>query len=533
LYGSDALGGVINNIPTRPATHSLALETFMGTQTSPDVSLQASLGFGRWTASLGGEVFATKGYIAVDPSERGLVDTAVASRRGGAMLGLDRLFADGGRMFASGSFYRESRDNGTPLQVNETELFEVLAGADCDTQAGRFAMRLYGSGQTFLQDFSAIAPGRTTESLTRQQHVPAQQLGGGVQWSGTLGAAHVLGAGVEVRQVRGFSDELIFAAGSPIADTAAGGRQRTLGFFLRDSIQLHPHWTLSATGRFDFWQNYDAFSARLPIGPGATTNTRFPDRSEKSFSPRLSLLYRASDHIAFTASGYRAFRAPTLNELYRAFRVGNILTQANENLRAEHLAGGEGGLRITAGRARISTVFFWTIVTGAIANRTLEVTPALITRQRQNLGRTQSRGLDLNAELPLTTRFTLSGGYQFADATVLSFAPDPALEGLLIPQTPRHSFSFQARYSQPSGWTLALETRASGKQFEDDLNTLALDGFGTVDAFIARRLNPNIELFAAGENLLNRRYQVGRTPVVTLGPPILGRFGLRLRLGGR
>lgn len=533
LYGSDALGGVINVIPTRSTSHSLAFETFMGTQTSPDVSLQASLGFGRWTASVGGEVFATEGYIAVSPSERGLVDTPVASRRGSATLNLDRLFADGGRMFVSGSFYRESRDNGTPLQANQTELFELVAGADRQTEAGRFAMRLYGSGQTFLQDFSAIAPDRSSESLTRQQHVPAQQLGASVQWSHTLGARHVLGAGLDARQVRGFSDELVFAAGSPTADTAAGGRQRTIGFFLRDSIQLHPRWTLNATGRFDFWQNYDAFSARVPIGPGATTNIRFPDRSENSFSPRLSLLYRASQHVAFTASGYRAFRAPTLNELYRAFRVGNVLTQANENLGAEHLAGGEGGVRISAGRARISTVFFWTIVTGAIANRTLDVTSTLITRQRQNLGRTQSRGLDISADLPLTSTFSLSSGYQFADATILRFAPDPALEGRVIPQTPRHSFTFQARYSQPSGWTLALETRASGKQFEDDLNTLPLDGFVTFDVFVSRRLNPNVELFAAGENLLNRRYQIGRTPVVTLGPPILGRFGLRVRLGDR
>jgi len=179
----------------------------------------------------------------------------------------------------------------------------------------------------------------------------------------------------------------------------------------------------------------------------------------------LSLLYRASDHVAFTASGYRAFRAPTLNELYRNFRVGNILTQANENLAAEHLAGGEGGVRVAAGKARINTVFFWTIVTGAIANRTLSPTPSLITRQRQNLGKTQSRGVDVNAEFPITSSWAVSAGYEFADATVLRFAPDPTLEGLLIPQTPRHTFTFQTRYSQSTGWTLALQARASDTQF--------------------------------------------------------------------
>ena len=533
LYGSDALGGVVNVIAARPTSTSLALETFMGTETTPDVSLQAGLRTGPWLTLLSGEVFATNGYVAVLPSQRGLVDTPVASRHGSANLSLDRLFGDSGRIFGSGGFYRESRNNGTPLQTNETELFDVSGGVDRPTWGGFLTARLYGGGETFLQNFSAISLDRSSESLTRKQHVPVQQLGGSVQWSRALGTSNMLSAGFDARQVKGLSDEVIFAGGSATADTAAGGRQRIFGLFLHDSFRLHPRLTLTAGGRFDFWQNYDAFSARVPIAAGASSFTGFGDRDAQSFSPRLSLLYRASDHVAFTASGYRAFRAPTLNELYRNFRVGNILTQANENLAAEHLAGGEGGVRVTAGKVRINSVFFWTIVTGAIANRTLSTTPTLITRQRQNLGRTQSRGVDVNAEFPITSSWAVSAGYEFADATVLHFAPDPTLEGLLIPQTPRHTFTFQTRYSQLTGWTLALQARASDKQFEDDQNLLPLDGYATFDAFVSRHLNRNLELFAAGENLLNRHYMIGRTPVVTLGPPILGRFGLRLQLAQR
>ena len=533
LYGSDALGGVINVVPQRPVASAFALTTFMGNETTPDASLQGSLQMGPWIAGLNGEVFATNGYIAVEPSQRGLVDTPVASRHGSAALRLDRLLSDRGRLFASGSFYRESRNNGTPLQVNNAEMFEIIAGGDYQTDAGLFSGRLFGGGETLFQDFSAIAVDRSSESLTRHQHVPAQQLGGSVQWSRALGTRQTLAIGFDGRQVRGLSDELVFVSGINTAETGAGGRQRRSGIFVHDSIRLHPRWTLTGGARFDFWQNYNATSWRVPVGPGPNTFSAFADRSENSFSPRLSVLFRANDHVAFTASGYRAYRAPTLNELYRAFRVGNVLTNANENLRAEHLAGGEGGMRFFVGKARINTVFFWTIITGAIANRTLSVTPALITRQRDNLGRTQSRGLDVNAEFPITSNWALNAGYEFADATVLRFAPDPTLEGLLIPQTPRHSFTLQTRYSQALGWTLALQARASGQQFEDDQNQLPLDGFATFDAFISRRLNHNVELFAAGENLLNRRYMIGRTPVATLGQPIVGRFGLRLTFAQR
>jgi outer membrane receptor protein involved in Fe transport len=96
----------------------------------------------------------------------------------------------------------------------------------------------------------------------------------------------------------------------------------------------------------------------------------------------------------------RAFRSPTLNEFYRSFRVGNVLTLANENLLAERLTGGEAGAPVGLLSDRISLrgTFFWNDITRPVANVTLQTTPALITRQRQNLGRTRSRGVEVQAD---------------------------------------------------------------------------------------------------------------------------------------
>ena len=51
-----------------------------------------------------------------------------------------------------------------------------------------------------------------------------------------------------------------------------------------------------------------------------------------------------SDLLRVRASAYTGFRVPTLNELYRPFRVGNDITEANASLRPERLYGGESGL---------------------------------------------------------------------------------------------------------------------------------------------------------------------------------------------
>jgi outer membrane receptor protein involved in Fe transport len=78
-----------------------------------------------------------------------------------------------------------------------------------------------------------------------------------------------------------------------------------------------------------------------------------------------------------------------------------------------------------------------------------------------------------------------------------------------------------------------LQARIVGPQFDDDLNQFRLPGYASVDAIVSRRLSPAVELFAAAENLFNQRYVVGRTPTTTLGPPLLIRGGLRVRLPGK
>ena len=164
-----------------------------------------------------------------------------------------------------------------------------------------------------------------------------------------------------------------------------------------------------------------------------------------------------------------------------------------------------------------------------IANRTLAEEPGLITRRRENLGATRSRGLE--AELTARPRegWTLATGCLLADAEVTSFPADPTLVGLRVAQVPRWQVTAQARWERPNAGTAALQARWVGPQFEDDRNRLRLGGFATLDLSAARPVAPGVALFGAVENVLDRRYEIGRTPVATLGPPRLARLGVRVR----
>ena len=537
LYGTDALGGVVNLITREPREPALSFEASYGNQQTPDVSFFTGGSLFQWGARLSAEAFHTDGYVLVDDAERGRVDTKAGAEHETLDLTVERLISDKGRIFVRGSIFDESRENGTPLQTNNTYIRQVSFGTDLHSaRAGSFNARAFALTEIYNQDFSSIAADRNSEALTRSQRVPAQEVGFTTQWSRAAGSFQTFVAGLDYREVRGASDELGFTAGKLTLGVGAGGRERTLGVFAEDIIRITPRWLLTLGGRGDHWRNYDALSTSRPL-PAQTpvTVTKFPDRTENAFSPRVALLHKLTENVSLMVSGYRAFRAPTLNELYRSFRVGNVLTQANVNLRAERLTGGEAGISASAFDKKLNMrgTFFWSEIVRPVANVTLSATPALITRQRQNLGRTRSRGVDIEAEARITNTLSVSGGYQFLDATVIRFPANTSLEGLLIPQVPRHLMTFQMRYSNPRVLTFAIQGRAGSTQFDDDQNLFALDPYFTLDAFASRRLGKGVEAFGALENLTGERYDIGRTPVRTIGPPLLARIGVRFQLGSR
>ncbi|MGH9826728.1 MAG: TonB-dependent receptor plug domain-containing protein, partial [Blastocatellia bacterium] len=75
LYGTDALGGAINIIRKDNHQSAFSLETSYGNENTPDGSMFATGRTGNWIGSLAGEAMNTDGYIIVDKSQRGRIDT--------------------------------------------------------------------------------------------------------------------------------------------------------------------------------------------------------------------------------------------------------------------------------------------------------------------------------------------------------------------------------------------------------------------------------------------------------------------------
>jgi hypothetical protein len=152
---------------------------------------------------------------------------------------------------------------------------------------------------------------------------------------------------------------------------------------------------------------------------------------------------------------------------------------------------------------------------------------------RENLGQIESRGISLDYELVPRSWLSVDGGYQYAHAVVSRGTQDP---GNWIPEVARNMATLNLRASRPSLGTISLQSRLSGRQFDDDANSNLLHGYFRLDAYASHKFGkhpriPQIELFAAGENLFNRAIEVSKTPTTTLGQPRTARAGFLIHLG--
>jgi outer membrane receptor protein involved in Fe transport len=511
LYGADAVGGVIHIVPMETTRNTLRGSFEGGSLDTTRVSLFGGAQRGVWFGNIAGERLSTEGAPIIAKESRGPIDTPAGVTyhtllvNAGARAHNDTTFELRGQLFD------EDRQNGTPLQTNDTNQHQLAARGNGSALGGSWQASGYGARQTYDQSFTSVAATRQTESLTQRQRVPSDMLGASAEWFRTLSHSVIL-FGADSRRVNGATNETRFVNNIAQPQTSAGGHQQTVAAFTQATVNLGTDWTAVVGVRADHWTNDGRISG--------------VSRSLTPVSPRVAVTWSGVPELSVRGSFYRAFRTPTLNELYRNFRAGDTLTQANEQLNAERLTGGEGSVLWSPARSSLRATVFVTDLDNAITNVTLSVTPSLTTRQRQNAGTVHAKGVEFEGDWRLTSTFTATGNLSITRSTFASRVI-PDLEGLDVPQVPRYSGGVSLRWVDPRWATASVQVRAIGRQFEDDRNTLTLDRSAIIDLFASRQLARNLQVFVAVENLTDTEVQVGRTPILTVGLPRTARFGVR------
>lgn len=536
LYGSSAIGGVLSVGLVQPSANSVTLRSSYGGEGTFNHDFAASGKRGPWGALFAGSVIGTDGYIQEAPWQRGPVDVNSNVHAQNALLYLDRS-AGPLRLFARGSAFNEDRHNGTPFQINNTRVWRYATGGDWTGPSnGVLGLRLYGSTETYRQTFSSISDlpafgdptcaRRCGETPTRFTHIPDNELGGALHYSQPIGLHLLVLAGSDVHDVRVWDDEQTFSGTGSLSNLSV--HQRDSGLY-GETLWTPGPWTIALSGRIDWFQNYDAHQTNYTTAGPVPAPAQPPQFEQTVIDPRLGISRKLGAHWALNASGFRAFRAPSPSELYRSTQVGNQLTKPNGSLQSERATGWEAGVASQWRWGTIRTSWFDTQINRPISAVTINAHSSPILLQRENLGQIESKGVSVDFEAAPRTWMTVDGGYQYAHATVTRGAQDL---GNWIPEVARNMATLNLRAFTTRLGLLSLQSRLSGRQYDDDANANLLHSYFRIDAYASHDLGHHLELFAAGENLFDRTIEVAKTPTTTLGAPRTARAGIELKLGG-
>ncbi len=496
--GPGALAGTIglHSEMTRGAEASLAY----GSRDGWDASASVGGRIGSGQVAVDGRYSRGDGFIPVVKGQRGAVDRAAAYEQGG--LGL-RLRFDAGtdsRVEASLRGFSDRRDRGTDFTTSRFDGIDAsLRFVRDPAGAAQWIALAYIQLRDFDSGFASVAAGRGSVAPALFQRVPATGLGARFEVRPAIGGANPLRLGADWRRTTGRTEENFFFSGTvPGRHRVAGGSSDTVGAFAEWTSGNAEHgflWTLS--GRVDRWWIGEGYRLERNIGGSTLTDLSFAARQGWEGSGRAGVRW-TSGAFALRAAGYRGWRLPTLNELYRPFRVGADTTTANETLKPERLWGGEAGIDWTAPGTKLSVTLFANRLENAIANVTLA--PNL--SQRQNLDAIDSKGVELAAEQRIGPA-TLRATWAFTDAKVDASGVAAALDGRRPAQIAKTggSLSLRSDGDGPLGGFATL--RYIGKQNEDDLGLQRLDDVLTLDAGLSWQLTEAIRIEARGENLTN------------------------------
>ena len=508
-FGNQALAGTLQIVSrTPPARRSIQIHGQGGSQMTFRGGFALTAGDSKRGLILAADAFDTRGYIAVSQHDRGPVDEEVTAAHQTAML-RTRL-APG--LLALVEAFHEERDNGTPETYNSTRALGFSLSQSGGTAMNGHRLAGFARRQEFRSRFSSVIAARSRELPVLDQEVPSWETGitanGWRQYSNGV----VLGAGLDWRRVGGVSYEDVLLAGF---SRDPGGTQNIGGLFVSTQARFGNSWHLDASLRGDGWHNN-------PREPSTDS------RSRSTVSSRAGVVFSPAPDWRLRAAAYRSFRAPTLNELYRAFRVGNVSTRANDTLTEERLTGAEIGGDWSSSRATAEPRFklgitgYWNRLRDAVANVTVGATTRLVLRQRRNLGAATVRGVEINASLQ-------HGGFaanlvtSFIDTRidgdpVVSGQPLVSLVGNRLPQVPEYRLRGSLAWTDDR-WGAMVGWHFTGDQFEDDRNRLLLASGNALDAAFDWHLSDQLTLGLRAQNLLNARLEVRRTSILLVGPP--------------
>jgi iron complex outermembrane receptor protein len=345
-------------------------------------------------------------------------------------------------------------------------------------------------------------------------NTPSYAYSGDVQYTVPIASSHELTAGASAIQGwAGNEQDNVSDWTDPDSITAfvqnAYGKSRTTAIFLQDQFRITDPLTMYLGVRQDWWSTYDG--SAMKVGTGAF-NEVYDSRNDSALSPKLALVYKPGPVTAVRASIGKAFRPPTLFELYQTFvSTAGTLFLSNPDLEPETTTSWEVGFQHTLGKTfTVQGTYFDNDIQDLIYRGAVTGSPDF--RRSVNAGRAKSIGFEVGLSQQLAFGLKWYTNYTYTDAVIKENEAVPASVGKKVTNIPQNMVNLGVDWEH--GPVLVSFTgRHVSKIFSTDANTDIVEGvpgsydpYTVADIKLAYRFTPGLTASVAVDNVFDTEY---------------------------
>ncbi|HWW05309.1 TonB-dependent receptor [Collimonas sp.] len=293
-------------------------------------------------------------------------------------------------------------------------------------------------------------------------------------------------------------------------NNAFAGKTETQALFAQDAWQVSRLWKLTYGLRYEDWRAYDGARAT------SAAAQRYDNRTLSYWSPKAALSYKALPDLTLRFSTGRAYRFPTVSELFQGSLTGSTLVNNDPNLKPENDLAKE----LSAEWSQLNGMLRMSLFEDDVKNTLFSQTNTTVfpnVTNIQNIDRVRSRGIELSysGEDVFLRGLDLSASVGYTRSIILENSKNPATVGKNFYRIPLWRTNLVGSYHLNDQASVMLAGRYSGRQYNTLTNTdTNPNTFGGTSSFLVfdtkLTLKPtkNTELGIGVDNLTNRRYYV-------------------------
>ncbi|HEY8947434.1 MAG TPA: TonB-dependent receptor [Rhizomicrobium sp.] len=539
-YGAGALTGTIL-LTERDTTRGIAIADAsygsLGTVRAGASGGVQSGGFDLF-ASAAGE--RSNGWIPIREPRRGAADNHLWLDSGEASARAQQQLSDGITLSARAEYYDDASGGGIQGVESEAKGWIGSVTLARPNEGNHLGWRMQGwfISSGFMNTSASVPafplPRSTATPANDQYATPALGIGGNAALIGSRGNFR-WEAGGDVRVNSGESREYYLFDGMDFDNKRRSGGMETVGGGYAEGAYDDGVWLATLGARLDYWSTAQGHLVQSVRATNAVLlDSDFKGREGTVPTARAGLRRSILGDQYLRVAAYEGFRVPTLNELYRPFRVGNNNTTANAGLKPERLYGAEIGWGGALGSDLTwNLTGFWNKLHDAIANVTIASSVAGVTFQRRNAGDIDALGVEGDAAWRLNDVLSLRAAFSVTDARVKENpaaipAGQPSLTGNRPAQAPPVTITGGATWLPFNKVKLDADLHWESARFEDDQNTMRLGSAFVLDLKASYLLTDALAAFVGLDNATNANIATAQAAdgTISYGEPRMWEVGL-------